>query len=598
LNIADVVNVEINLSPLAATFRNFGALVIVGSSDIIDTDERIRFYTQLSGVEEDFGTSTPEALAADLFFSQKPQPSILYIGRWAQTATKGRLHGGVLTPTQQLLSNFTTITNGGLFAYIDGIPASLVGVNFATALNLNDVASRIQTGLAALSTGVTVLWDATQQRFTVMSGTTGATSSIGFLDDPTSSGWFNFASNPANNDTITVDGTLVTFVTGTPTGNQVKIGTDLPTTLASLATFLNASVDVNIVNMTYVVLGSKLYCIAKTPGAAGDLFTLAASVATKSGATLLGGTATDVSDLINGTSATASTPVIGIAAEQPVDAIEILDDISGDWYGSTFACVTPPTDVQYEAVSAYIEGAARSHLFGITVFDTRVLDPTSTVDLAASLNTLNYERSITQYSTSSPYAVASLFGRMFTVNFNANNSVITLKFKQEPGLKAEFVTESQAQTLKAKHCNVFVNYQNKTAIIQEGTVANGFFIDEVMGVDWLQNQLQNALYNELYTSPTKIPQTDPGMNELVGVCNDTLDEAVFNGFVAPGQWNVAGFGQLRQGDFLTKGYYTFVIPVAQQAQADREARKAPPIQCAIKLAGAVHFAFVIVTVNR
>ncbi|MDE9537394.1 DUF3383 domain-containing protein, partial [Xenorhabdus bovienii] len=52
------------------------------------------------------------------------------------------------------------------------------------------------------------------------------------------------------------------------------------------------------------------------------------------------------------------------------------------------------------------------------------------------------------------------------------------------------------------------------------------------------------------------------------------------------------------GDMLTKGYYTYAAPIADQVQAEREKRKAPVIQCAIKLAGAVHFADVIINVNR
>ena len=36
----------------------------------------------------------------------------------------------------------------------------------------------------------------------------------------------------------------------------------------------------------------------------------------------------------------------------------------------------------------------------------------------------------------------------------------------------------------------------------------------------------------------------------------------------------------------------------EQAQSDREARKAPPIQIAVKLRGAIHFVDVAITVNR
>lgn len=41
---------------------------------------------------------------------------------------------------------------------------------------------------------------------------------------------------------------------------------------------------------------------------------------------------------------------------------------------------------------------------------------------------------------------------------------------------------------------------------------------------------------------------------------------------------------------LTKGYYVYVQPLSSQAQSDREKRRAPLIQAAIKLAGAVHYA--------
>ena len=62
-------------------------------------------------------------------------------------------------------------------------------------------------------------------------------------------------------------------------------------------------------------------------------------------------------------------------------------------------------------------------------------------------------------------------------------------------------------------------------------------------------------------------------------------------------WGGDGFGALNTGDTLTKGYYVY-SPIAQQAQAEREARKAPVMQVAIKLAGAVHFGDVIINVNR
>ena len=112
-------------------------------------------------------------------------------------------------------------------------------------------------------------------------------------------GYYGFSAQPANNSKITVNGTDVTFVTGTPTAGQVKIGTALLDTLTSLAIFLNSSTDANISPATYAldVSGTKVNIQHDTIGTAGNSFTITAgsspaSNATPSGATLSGGAAT------------------------------------------------------------------------------------------------------------------------------------------------------------------------------------------------------------------------------------------------------------------------------------------------------------------
>ncbi|HCK7193836.1 TPA: DUF3383 family protein, partial [Enterobacter roggenkampii] len=156
----------------------------------------------------------------------------------------------------------------------------------------------------------------------------------------------------------------------------------------------------------------------------------------------------------------------------------------------------------------------------------------------------------------------------------------------------------QAAAVDAKNANVFVYYANDTAILQQGVMANGDFFDERHGLDWLQNYVQTNLYNLLYTSTTKIPQTDAGVTRLLSNVEQSMDQSVTNGLVAAGVWNGGPIGQLNSGDTLTKGYYVYAQPLSEQAQADREARKAPLIQVACKLAGAVHYADVQINVVR
>lgn len=495
LPVSDVISVDVVLAPLAAGYQNFGLALFLGSSNVIDTSERVRSYSTMAQVASDFSSTSAEFKSATLYFSQSPQPRQLLIGRWAQTATAGLLRGGALTPSQRLISNFTAVTNGSLSIMIDGTAKNLTGLNFAGQTNLNGVASVLQAALVtAGATGATVQWDANSNRFTVTSGTTGTSSSVGYATAP--------------------------------------------------------------------------------------------------------GSGTDVGPLFGLTSGVASAPIAGLAPESLISAVSKLADVSSAWYALIVATPTPPQIADHLAVAAFIEASNRRRIYGVTITTTDVLDPTRTDDLASQLKSFGYSCSFTQYSSSSPYAVASFIARPLTVNWNANNSAITVKFKQEPGVQAEYLTETQAQTLKAKNCNVFVQYENGTAIIQEGVMANGQFFDEHHGLDWLQNRIQNDLWNLFLQSATKIPQTDGGNNIIINTVNGSLAAGVNNGLLAPGQWNADGFGQLARGDLVPLGYYTYMAPIRTQSQADRETRVSVPIQVAAKGAGAIHYANVILNFNR
>lgn len=489
LSVNDVVSVQIQMAPIAAQQRNFGSLLIVGDSDIIDTSQRYLLYTSANAIATDFGTTSPEYLAAQLFFGQSPQPAQCYVGRWAASATKGRLTGAPLTAAQQLMSNFTTVLNGGVNFTVDGNVKNLTGLNFSAQSNLNGVASVIQSAFAG---SATVTWNSTYGYFQVKSVTTGTSSSVSFAS---------------------------------------------------------------------------------------------------------AGSGTDISLLLGLRSTQGGTSVPGILAETIETCVSTFLSLTNAWYGLQIAATTPILDADYVQVAGLIEAASPSHIYGVTTQEAAALLSTSTTDLAALLQAGGYTRTFCQYSSTNPYASASIFGRAFSVNFNGSNTVITLKFKQEPLVVAETLSESAAQTLSAKNCNVYVNYNN-TSILQQGTMANGYFFDEIHGTDWLQNQIQTDVYNLLYTSPTKIPQTDAGINQIATVVAQDCQMAVNNGLVAPGVWTGPAIGAIVSGQFLSTGYYIYQPPISSQSVADRAARKSPPIQAAIKLAGAVHFAQILVSVNR
>ncbi|MCF8599129.1 DUF3383 family protein [Klebsiella sp. 2019SCSN059] len=377
LPVSNVVNVDVIMSPVAATGRNFGALLILGTSTVIPVTERIRQYSAIEDIGDDFGVDSPEYEAATIFFSQSPKPTLVYIGRWAKTLAEGE------------------------------------------------------------------------------------------------------------------EGTVETLLQA-----------------------VNASLQYT------------------------------------------------------------------------------------NWYGLAIADSADLVEADVISVAAAIEASSLSRILAVTTDDVNVLVSGNTDNIGYKLKAASYSRTFWQYSSSSKYAAISAFGRAFTVNFTGNNTTITLKFKTEPGVTYETLTTAQASAIDAINGNVYVYYANDTAIIQQGVMANGDFFDERHGLDWLQNYVQTNLYNLLYTSNTKIPQTDAGVTRLMTNVEASLDQAVNNGLIAPGVWNGGPIGQIESGDTLTKGYYVYADSVDNQAQSDREARKSPVIQAAIKLAGAIHYADVQINVVR
>lgn len=487
LSVSDLVRVTVNLSPLAVATRSFGVLLICGDSNVINGVERLRTYLTIDGVVTDFGVDAPEYKAAALYFGQSPKPAQLMIGRWFEAAAAGANDGGILSPTQQLLSNFTAVTSGGMHITIDAVVKNLASLDFSGASNLNGVATIVTT---ALSGAGVCTWSG--MNFVVTSSTTGTMSSVGYAT---------------------------------------------------------------------------------------------------------AGTGTDISTLLQLTSATSQALVPGFAAETPLACAAVMADKSPNWYGLMFAASTQPTDQQNLDVSGFIEAQDLTRIYGVTIVNTNVLSAEVTNDLASMMMAAGYLQSFCQYSQN-VYAIASFFGRAFSVNFNGNRTTITLMYKQEPGVTGEELTENQAATLISKRCNVFVNYVNGTIIIQTGVMSGDAYFDEIHGLDWLQNAIQTNCFNVLYTSTTKIPQTDAGVNQLTNAIDQACGQAVANGLVAPGTWNADGFGELVPGQFLKTGYYIYATPIALQSQADRDARIAPPIQVAVKLAGAIQSLDVIVDVNR
>jgi hypothetical protein len=494
LPVSRLVKVNVSMTTPAVIAPAINTCLLLGSSDVIDATERMRAYGNISEVASDFGTAAPEYLGAVAWFSQNPSPDNLFVGRWIKTASAGKLIGGALSPTEQLMTAWNAVTTGGFVVTIDGTLKTVTGLTFAAAGNLNAVAATITTALQTPSPVGTMVWNATLDRFELRSGTSGIAS-------------------------------LVTFASaGTPT--------DISAMLKMRSTDVSAG--------AYTVAGKA--------------------------------------------------PETALTAATTIDAL-----YSSQWYA--LVCLGA-VDADHQSLAAYCEAADPPHYYGVTTAAALVLVPTDSTDIGSVLSNFGYTKSAVQYSTMSPYAIMSYLGRILTTAWRGQNSTMSLMYKQEPGVGAEVISTTNANTLQNKHVNALVNYANGARMIQYGVCSSGDYTDTIIGADALAADIQNALFNVLYTTPSKVPQTDAGMGLLKNAAAAVCSGYVSNGFLAEGTWNAPGFGTLEQGDLLSIGFYVYAPSILLQSVGDRNARKAPVMTIAAKTAGAIHSAEVQIFVNQ
>ena len=194
---------------------------------------------------------------------------------------------------------------------------------------------------------------------------------------------------------------------------------------------------------------------------------------------------------------------------------------------------------------------------------------------------------------------AAACGRGMGVNFDGSNTTNTLHMKSLATITPDdTVDQTMLAALEDAGVDAYVDCAGIAMYWSNG--ANRYF-DEVFNLIWFVSQLKVNGFNALRELSTKIPQTEPGMLMLKGAYRQACVQSVVNGMVAPGSWTSAErFGDPEDFDrnIEERGFYIYSQPVALQSAADRADRKAPVIQVAVKLAGAIHSSDVIVNFNR
>jgi hypothetical protein len=378
---------------------------------------------------------------------------------------------------------------------------------------------------------------------------------------------------------ITVDGELISVA---------GFDTRAITTLEELATALSLELVGATKSATATISDDDRIIITSDTTGATSTITLATVAASPAG-TYIG----SVLALATGTGASvvqgAASEVL--AAETQVAAITALKALV-NFKGAVF--IDAAIDADRKLLAAWAQ--ANSVLI-YDVFNTAAnltVDPTNVVwDIKLSSYT-NYRM---LYSAAGNRLLATAYmARAHVVNFNAERSALTMHLKALT-VTAEDYTQSEITAAKTVGLDIYSTIKNTPVVLTSG--ANDF-MDNRYNIIAFIDAVQTDMFNLLKATATKIPQTQRGVNQMLDQAEKTTRGFVRAEVFAPGTWSSPDyFGD--QETFLRNiaenGFYWIAGALADQPQADRQARKSPVLQGAVKNAGAVHSVDIIINFN-
>ena len=121
--------------------------------------------------------------------------------------------------------------------------------------------------------------------------------------------------------------------------------------------------------------------------------------------------------------------VQGQASEPIEDAMDAISGLDDGWYFVTVdSSITTGADLL--SLSRWVQ--AKVHMLALDVVDEGVLTPNESTSLAAQLSALEQQRTFLVWSRTRDSKALSLAGRLSSVNFEGQNTLITPKFKSLP----------------------------------------------------------------------------------------------------------------------------------------------------------------------
>lgn len=228
----------------------------------------------------------------------------------------------------------------------------------------------------------------------------------------------------------------------------------------------------------------------------------------------------------------------------------------------------------------------------------QVRDENVTDDIASKMTAKGYRHVFTATHATDPYAGNALIVHYASVNYSGTNTAITGTGKKSPGLVAEELTASEYTAMQdPKKRSTFYTMVDLQGSTDTGRWLNtrthstyGEYIDDVINIDALINDINVTLYNTIMNQPTKLPQTTIGQAILIGALRNVCDRYITNGVLGERNYINPDNGQTE----YTRGYEILTVPEAilDLTDPEREARLSAPLRLRVFRAGAIESAIV------
>lgn len=575
--LSDIVNVQITRDTQTVSEAGFGLLMILGTHKRFN--DRIRFYSNIQGVGNDFIPTDLEYIAAQEAFSQTLSPEQIAIGRRAvdnatilvETAMSPfnyttTINGADITvpstPTAQnsivtMSGNF--VTGNSIAITLNGTPLAAIPFNTDQITTMNDIATALEANAAVDSVSITgsnlvvnvfgkpnisaiinslvVTGGASQPTAAIATPTqsvspesiaealvtaiNGATLGVTATDNL--NGTFSLTADvPGVPYTLDVSSTIINPDQARVTVTQVEPNTDYTVTINGVDftyTTLN-EVQTNediAAALTQIISTQTAVPVSATDNLNGS-FEIIANV---SGTGFVLGVSDGILSKQFGLIINPYTPSDTVVND--LNAVQLVDD---SWYA---LALTDRTAATVFSAAGWTESQIK--LFGTASADPNIINLAAGIDLssiAAKCNQAGYVRTFVLYhqDAENDFPECAWFGGVLPLDPGSE----TWKFKRLNSISYSNLTSTQSQNARNKKANTY-EFIGGVGITREGTVAQGEFIDIVRGVDWLTSRIQEFVYSVLVNS-NKVPYTDAGITAIESEVKRALQLGITNNFIA------------------------------------------------------------------